>query len=131
MGGYSWGESFMSYGRVYAFSTLAVVTVLAFPADGQSVISARSGVVHFFEGAVYLGDKLLEPQLGKFPCMAEGSELRTAQGRAEVLLTPGVFLRVGESTAIRLVANDLSDTRVELISGAAIVDSQEPGPGTS
>src|SRR5579859_4765080 len=123
--------SFMSLCRLHVLSTLAVVTVLAFPADGQSVISARSGVVHFFEGAVYLGDQLLESQLGKFPCMAEGSELRTAQGRAEVLLTPGVFLRMGESTAIRLVANDLSDTRVELISGAAIVDSQEPGPGTS
>ena len=121
----------MSHGRVHVFSTLAVLAVLAFPANGQSVISARSGVVHFFEGAVYLGDKLLEPQFGRFPCMAEGSELRTAQGRAEVLLTPGVFLRLGESAAVRLVASDLSDTRIELLAGSAIVDSQEPGPGTS
>src|SRR5580700_6950341 len=118
---------FMSYGRAFAFSTLAVVTVLTLPVDGQSVISTRSGVVHFFEGAVYLGGQALEPHLGKFPCMAEGAELRTAQGRAEVLLTPGVFLRVGESSAIRLVANDLSDTRVELLAGSAIVDSEEPG----
>jgi hypothetical protein len=131
MGRYSWGDVFMSYSRAYAFSTLAVVTVLALPADGQSVISTRSGVVHFFEGAVYLADKPLEPHLGKFPSMAKGAELRTAQGRAEVLLTPGVFLRMGEGSAIRMVANELSDTRVELLAGLAIVDSAEPSPGTS
>jgi len=113
------------------FSTLVLVTVLAFPANGQSVISTRAGVVHFFEGAVFLGGQPLEPHLGKFPSMAEGSELRTAQGRAEVLLTPGVFLRLGESTVIRLVSSDLSDTRVELLAGSAIVDSLEPASGTS
>jgi hypothetical protein len=121
----------MSYRRAYSFSTLALVTVLAFPANGQSVISTRAGVVHFFEGAVFLGGEPLEPHLGKFPSMAEGSELRTAQGRAEVLLTPGVFLRLGESTAIRLVSSDLSDTRVELLAGSAIVDSAEPSSGTA
>jgi len=63
--------------------------------------------------------------------MPEGAQLRTAQGRAEVLLTPGVFLRMGESSTIRLVANDLADTRVELLAGSAIVDSEEPSSGTS
>jgi len=121
----------MSHRRAYAFSTLAVVTVLALPADGQSVISTRSGTVYYFEGAVYLGDQPLEPHFGRFTSMAEGAELRTAQGRAEVLLTPGVFLRLGESTAIRLVVSDLSDTRVELLAGKAVVESAEPSPGTS
>src|SRR5579863_2094018 len=119
MGTYFLQDCFMSYHRACSFSTLAVATVLALPCDGQSVISTRSGVVHFFEGAVYLGGELLEPHLGKFPCMAQGSELRTVQGRAEVLLTPGVFLRIGENSAIRLVANNLSDTRVELLAGSA------------
>jgi hypothetical protein len=121
----------MSHGRACALSMLTVITVLALPADGQSVISTRSGVVHFFEGAVYLGDAPLEPHLGKFPSMAQGAELRTAQGRAEILLTPGVFLRMGESSAIRLVTNDLSDTRVQLLAGSDIVDSAEPSSGTS
>src|ERR1700730_17799625 len=121
----------MSYGRAYSFSTLALVTVLALPADGQSVISTRSGVIHFFEGAVYLGEAPMEPHLGKYPRMAEGAELRTAQGRAEGLLTPGVFLRKGERSAIRLVSNALADTRFELLAGSAIVDSAEPSSGTS
>jgi hypothetical protein len=119
------------YGRVCTVSTLAVAAILALPASGQSVISTRSGVVHFFEGSVYLGGQPLEPRFGKFPTVAEGSELRTAQGRAEVLLTPGVLLRLGDHSGIRMVANALSDTRVGLLAGSAIVDSAEPSPGTS
>jgi hypothetical protein len=114
-----------------AFSTLAAVAGLALPANAQSVISTHSGVIHFFEGAVYLGDRPLESHLGKFPSVPQGAELRTAEGRAEVLLTPGVFLRMGDRTAIRMVANDLADTRVELQTGSAIVDSGEPNADTS
>jgi hypothetical protein len=121
----------MSYGRVCAVSTLVLAAILALPAYGQSVISTRSGVVHFFEGAVYLGDQPLEQRFGRYPTIAEGGELRTAQGRAEVLLTPGVFLRLGESSSIRMVANALSDTRVGLLSGSVLLDSAEPGSGTS
>jgi hypothetical protein len=121
----------MFYGRVSAFWALVVVTVLTFPALAQLVISTRSGIVHFFEGAVYLGDQPLESHPGKFPNVPRGAELRTGEGRAEVLLTPGVFLRVGERSAIRMVENELSHTRVELLAGSAIVDSAEPSSGTS
>jgi len=122
---------FMFYGRACAFWTLAVVTVLTPPVDGQSVISTRSGIVHFFEGAVYLGAQPLESHPGKFSNVPEGAELRTAEGRAEVLLTSDVFVRIGERTTIRMIANKLSDTRVELLAGSAVVDSAEPSSGTS
>src|ERR1700675_1627073 len=111
--------------RAWAFSTLAAVIAAALPVKAQSVISTHSGVIHFFEGAVYLGDQALESHLGKFPSVLPGTELRTAEGRAEVLLTPGVFLRLGERSTIRMVANDLADTQVELQTGSAIVDSGE------
>jgi len=121
----------MLYRCPSAFFTLAMVTALALPAAGQSVISVRSGVIHFFEGSVYLGDQPLEPHPGKFQILAQGDQLRTARGSAEVLLTPGVFLRIGEKSAIRMVANDLADTRVELLAGSAIVGSDEPTANTS
>ena len=121
----------MAYGRASAFSILASLSFLALPAVGQLVISTHSGVVHFFEGAVYVGDQPLESHPGRFPSVPEGAELRTAEGRAEVLLTPGVFIRVGARSTVRMVSNQLSDTRVELLAGSAIVDSAEPGPGTS
>ena len=121
----------MFYGRAFAFCALAVVAILTPPADGQSVISTRSGVVHFFEGAVYVDDQPLESHPGRFSTVPQGAQLRTAEGRAEVLLTPGVFVRIGERSAIRMVANALSNTRVELLAGSAIVDSAEPSSGTS
>jgi hypothetical protein len=119
----------MPKGRV--LPALAAFLILTVPAGAQSVISTHSGVIHFFEGAVYLSDQPLESHLGKFPSAPQGAELRTADGRAEVLLTPGVFLRMGEGSAIRMVATDLADTQVELRSGAVMVDSGEPNPGTS
>ena len=121
----------MSLGRACTLSKLAAFAALLLPAGAQSVISTHSGVIHFFEGAVYLGDQSLESHLGRFPTMPQGAELRTAEGRAEVLLTPGVFLRMGDRSAIRMLANDLADTEVELEAGSVIVDSGEPNLNTS
>jgi hypothetical protein len=114
-----------------AFPAMAAALALALPAGAQSVVSTRSGLIHYSEGAVYLSGQPIESRLGKFPTMPQGAELRTAYGRVEVLLTPGVFLRLGEGSSVRMVANSLADTQVELRSGAAIVDSGEPNPGTS
>jgi hypothetical protein len=104
---------------------------LALPAYGQAVISIHSGVVHFFEGTVSVAGRPLEAHFGKFTSIPEGAELRTEQGRAEVLLTPGVILRVGEKSAIRLMSNVLSDTRVEVVAGSALVESADSAAGTS
>jgi hypothetical protein len=121
----------MSIGRLRAFSNLAALSALALTANAQSVISTRSGVIHFFEGTVYLGDQPLESHLGRYPVVPQGGELRTADGRAEVLLTPGVFLRLGQQSEIRMVANGLANTQVELQGGSAIVDSGESNSDTS
>lgn len=120
----------MFYRSVCAF-WLSAITLLTLPLQAQSVISTHSGIVYFFEGSVYLGDQMLQPHPGKFSSVPPGAELRTAEGRAEVLLTPGVFVRIGARSAIRMVANELSDTRVELLAGSALVDSAELNSGTS
>jgi hypothetical protein len=116
--------------RALVLSVLALSAV-AFQARGQAVISTRSGVLHYFEGAVYLNDQPVEPHPGRFLSVPEGSELRTAAGRAEVLLTPGVFLRLDQNSSIRMVSNTFADSRVELLTGSAMVESAEPTPGTS
>jgi hypothetical protein len=121
----------MSNGLAYGFSLLVATVALVLPVNGQSVISTHSGLVHFFEGSVYLGDRPLESHPGRFTSVPQGGELRTEDGRAEVLLTPGVFLRIGERSAIRMVSNDLADTQVELQHGSAIVDSAQPNADTS
>lgn len=116
----------MIFPRAAAFWAFTVTLLLALSAAGQSVISARSGVVHFFDGAVYLDNQPLESHLGRFSSLPKGAELHTAEGHAEVLLTPSVFVRMGERSTIRMIANELFDTRVELLAGSVVVDSAEP-----
>jgi len=110
----------------------AAISILAcLPTAGQSVISVRSGLVNFFEGSVFLDSQPLQDKFGTFPSIKEGSTLRTEQGRAEILLTPGVFLRLDQNSAIRMVSVALTDTRVEFLKGSAILDSMDAQPGNS
>jgi len=99
--------------------------VAASVASAQTVISAKSGLIHYVEGRVYVGDQQIESKFGQFPDLKENAQLHTEEGRAEVLLTPGVFLRVGDHSAIRMVTNRLIDTRVEFLSGSALVEADE------
>ena len=120
----------MPNARVVALVTLALAGT-GIPTSGQSVVSTHSGLVYFFAGSVYLGDQPLEQKFGRFPDIGEGRELRTALGRAEVLLTPGAFLRLDENSSIRMLSTAFSDTQVELLGGSAILEATEAAPDMS
>ena len=100
-------------------------------ASGQSVVSVHSGLLNYFDGEVFVDDQPLHDKFGTFPTIKEGSTLRTEQGRAEILLTPGFFLRLDENSSIRMVTVALSDTRVEFLKGSAILDSTGSQSGNS
>ncbi len=119
----------MIYRSMALLGAFFLTSAAGIPALAQSVISAHSGIVYFFDGSVQLGDQTLEQKFGRFPDIGEGHELRTGNGRAEVLLTLGVFLRIGENSSIRLVSNKLSDTRVEFLAGSGILESTERESG--
>jgi hypothetical protein len=111
--------------------SLALVPFLGMPASSQPVISARAGLIQFTDGIVFLDGDIVRQTPGRFEQMKEGSELRTQAGRAELILTPGVFLRIGENSAVQMVANRLTDTRVRFVGGTAIVDAINFSPKTS
>jgi hypothetical protein len=107
-------------------SAVVLLSLTSVAASAQSVVSAHSGTLHYFDGAVTIDGARVESKVGKFSEIKENSVLRTGQGRAEILLTPGVFLRVGENTEIRMLDNRLLSTRVEILSGSAMVESDDP-----
>ena len=107
------------------FAGLAIGVLAAGGAYSQYVISAHSGVIQVVEGSAYLNDKPVETKVGQFPDIKTGQEFRTEQGRAEILLTPGVFLRMGENSSVKMVSNALTDTKVEVVKGSAIVECDE------
>ena len=94
------------------------------------MISARSGLVNFFEGVVFLDGQPLARKSGTFARMRDGSTLITESGRAEVLLTPDTYLRIGEK---QQHPDDLrqhfDDTQVELLSGSSVLDSSQGARG--
>ncbi len=104
---------------------LAFGVLLAGSAYAQYVISAHSGVVQYVEGSAYLNDNQVEPKIGQLPDIKENQVFRTEEGKAEVLLTPGVFLRLAENSSVRMVSNRLTDTRVEVLSGSAMVECDD------
>jgi hypothetical protein len=57
-----------------------------------------------------------------------GQVLQTANGRVELLLTPGVFLRVGENSAVRMISPNLLNTQIALDHGRADIEVDEIHP---
>lgn len=107
------------------FGLAGLVLLFARVACPQAVVSTHSGVLNFSEGEIFFDDQPVKQTPGAFPALHEGSVLRTDKGRAEVLLTPGVFLRIDENSSFKMVNTSLADTRVELLTGSAIVDSSD------
>src|SRR5580704_964030 len=103
----------------------AVLLAGASCAWGQSAISAHSGMIHYVEGQALLEGQPVDPKFGEFPEVKNNQVLETAEGRVEVLLTPGVFLRMAENSGFKMLSNRLSDTAFEVLSGSVIVEVDE------
>ncbi len=78
----------------------------------------RPGTVNYTEGQVDLNGQAIDSQSSRSE-VAAGQVLETRDGRAEMLLTPGVYLRIGDNSAVRMVAPSITDTQVELLRGEA------------
>src|SRR5665213_3314790 len=95
------------------FSSAAVlIAMTAAVSPAQTITSAHSGLINYFDGAVSIDNTQIEYKVGKFSEIKENSVLSTGQGRAEILLTPGVYLRIGENTRVKMLDNRLLSTRV-------------------
>ncbi|MBZ5580738.1 MAG: FecR domain-containing protein [Acidobacteriia bacterium] len=104
----------------------AVLALTAMPAAAQPVVPSKSGMVSIVQGTAYLdGQEMKEPLNAQYPYMKENGSLRTAEGRAEVMMNPGVYVRIGENSEIRMITNRFIDTRVELVKGSAVVQYTE------
>ncbi len=110
-----------------AFALLSVTL----PSFAQQVISAKSGLLSYVEGAVTLNGEPVDFSGVHFSDIKENGVVRTADGRAEVLLTPGVVLRMGENSSLRMITNRLVDTRLELLTGSAVVEADQITKDTS
>jgi hypothetical protein len=97
-------------------------------AQAQNAEPARPGTLNYIEGSASIdGRPILHSAVGS-AALEPGHTLATGQGRVELLLTPGVFFRLDEASAGRLISSDLTNTVVELDSGRAAVEVDEIFP---
>ncbi len=114
--------------RLKAAITLSLATLLA-PAFGQGTnaagpgsyqaSNARPGTVNYVEGHAALEGRAISQRAIGSLAMNAGQTLSTADGHVEVLLTPGVFLRLDHDTTVKMVTPDLTRTEVEIDRGRA------------
>ena len=96
--------------------------ILAMPAWCQTAGPPRPGSINYVEGQASIGTTALTPGAVGTAVLERDQLLTTQAGKVEILLTPGVFLRLGENSSLKMVSPNLANTTVELQKGRALVE---------
>jgi hypothetical protein len=110
-----------------------LAAILSAPSWGSetSAQSAVPGTLSYVEGQVSIGDQALNSKSIGTAELQPGESLVTEKGKAEVLLTPGVFLRIGKNSSVKMISPSLTDTEVEVDQGRAMIEVAEIHPENS
>jgi hypothetical protein len=86
---------------------------------------AKPGSVNYVEGQASVDtEPLNSSSVGSIELQA-GQSVSTQSGKVEILLTPGVFLRVAENSAVKMIRPELATTEVEVDKGRVMVEGAD------
>jgi hypothetical protein len=114
--------------QVQGLAALFLAALLSAPAWATTATtnagsnSAVPGTINYVEGRANIGNKTLDQKSVGNTTLEEGQTLDVDHGKVEILLTPGVFLRVGDNSSVTILSNGLANTEVRLDQGHAIVE---------
>lgn len=91
-------------------------------ATAWGVNTAVPGTLNYVEGKASLGNKELTSRSVGSAELRRGDSLTTGQGKAEILLIPGVFLRVGDDSSVKMISPSITNTQVAIERGRAMVE---------
>jgi len=97
-------------------------------APAISADPARPGTVNYIEGTAYLDGRILNNQNVGSAELNPGQVLTTSNGKAEVLLTPGIFLRLDDHSAVKMISPGPAKTQVEIEQGRAALQVDQTFP---
>jgi len=89
---------------------------------------ATPGTINYVEGQVSIGSDSISANDAGSAVLEANQTLTTQDGKAEILLTPGVFARVGDNSAFEMVSSGLTNTQVSVEEGEAIIEVAEIHP---
>lgn len=113
----------MQLSRLKWFGSFILAAILSAPA--WAATPALPGTLNYVEGQAAVGDQALKAKSVGSVTLEAGQTLTTETGKAEILLTPGVFFRVAEDSSATLVSPSLTNTEVALNHGQAMVEVAE------
>ena len=94
------------------------------PAQAQGQMG-RIGTINYVEGQVSVDRRSVGARDAGKMVIKPGGVLETNDGKAEMLLTPGVFLRLDSNSAVKMISPSLIKTTVELDRGKAMVEADQ------
>ncbi len=103
-----------------------LATLLSLPAVGADANNDRRtatpGTLNYVEGQASIGDQTLDSKSVGQAGLQDGQVLATVKGKAEILLTPGVYLRLGNNSSVKMVNTSLTNTQVRVEQGEAMLE---------
>lgn len=114
----------LAIAAVCASLALAQTNALRSAAGDKYLISAKAGGVNYVEGGVTLRDaagRMTRMIKGNYVDVGERLET-TSDGRAEILLNPGSYLRLGPNSAFAFETTNLDDLRLSVSRGGAVFE---------
>lgn len=112
-----------------SFGVLLGAALLSAPAWAVDIRSAgRPGTLNYVEGQAAIGNQSVDAKSVGSVELQPGQSLETEAGKAEILLTPGVFLRLGDQGSLKMVSGTLTQTEAELERGSATVEVADLHP---
>ena len=119
----------MRQSRLIGIAGVFLAAALSVPAWGTDPAqpkphAARPGGLNYVEGQVSIDGEALGAGAIGYTELNPGQSLETGAGKAELLLTPGVFFRLGDNSSAVLISPSLTDTELRLDKGEATVEVQ-------
>jgi len=103
----------------------ALLVVPGWGSEADTSHTATPGTLNYVEGQASIGDQKLDSHAVGNADLQNGQVLQTGNGKAEILLTPGVYLRVGNNSSVKMISNSLTNTEVTVSQGEAMVEVDE------
>jgi hypothetical protein len=105
----------------YSWSALVLGLVVAAPGMATLKRMPMPGSLNSVEGEASLNAHPVPPSSIAKGVVRPLQVLQTQRGKAELLLTPGVFLRIGDNSAVRMLSPSLENSEVNLMHGKALL----------
>ena len=88
----------------------------------RSARPGRVGAINYVEGQASIDTRTVTPDSVGSIVLDKDQTLTTQAGKVEILLTPGVFLRLADNSQVKMISPGLADTQIELQKGRASVE---------